>query len=65
MNGWTWESNEQDITGYAVHGDVRIKMESFKDFHTIMTFVDHAVTAKTQQYVEELRLLANKMEECK
>lgn len=65
MNGWTWEGNEQDVTGYAVYGDVRIKMESFKDFHTIMTFVDHAVTAKTQQYVEALRALANKMEECK
>lgn len=62
MNEWTWEGNEQDKTGYAVNGFVRIKMESFKDFHAIMTWVDFAVTSKTQQFAEKLRKLADDME---
>ena len=63
MNEWTWEGNEQDKTGYAVNGFVRIKMESFKDFHAIMTWVDFAVTSKTQQFAEKLRKLADDMED--
>lgn len=62
MNEWTWEGNENDKTGYAVIGHVRIKMESFKDFHTIMTWVDYAVSEKTHYFAEKLRQLAGEME---
>ena len=65
MNGWTWEGNEQDKTGYAVCGFVRIKMESFKDFHTIMTWVDHAVATRTQRIAGKMRQLADEMEDLK
>lgn len=65
MNGWTWEGNEQDKSGYAVNGLVRIKMESFKDFHTIMTWVDYAVNQKTEQFANKLRALADELEELK
>ena len=62
MNGWTWEGNEQDKTGYAVNGFVRIKMESFKDFHAIMTWVDYAVSSKTSAFADKMRNLADEMD---
>lgn len=65
MNGWTWEGNDQDKTGYATNGSVRIKMESFKDFHTIMTWVDYAVHTKAEYFAQKMRQLADEMEELK
>ena len=62
MNIWTWEGNEQDKSGYAVNGSIRIKMESFKDFHAIMTWVDFAVQSKTRYFAELLRQLADNMD---
>ena len=63
MNAWTWEGNTEDQSGYGVCGNVRIKFEKFRDFHAIMTWVDHAVTARTEQFAEKMRRLADEMEE--
>ena len=65
MNGWVWEGNTEDQSGYGVCGSVRIKFEKFRDFHTIMTWVDHAVTTKTEQFAEKMRKLADEMEDLK
>ena len=62
MNGWTCEGNEQDKTGYAVNGFVRIKFESFKDFHAIMTWVDYTVSSKTNAFADKMRRLADEMD---
>lgn len=62
MDNWVWEGNEQDQTGYAVNGSTRIKLESFKDFHTFMTWADYVASQKIRTHAYKMRKIADDME---